>query len=169
MKKIQWSERTFTFKHSEGMLPFFIDRLEGSVVRLERRVSGIRENLLSATLEGKWSVKQNIGHLTEVDEVGLKRIDEIINGVSPMSPAVFELKVDYNTLSISKLLEDFALGRQRVLRALHSLGDTDLNKESMHPRLKVTMTPVDLAFFTAEHDDHHLVRINEIIAAGVNA
>ena len=25
------------------------------------------------------------------------------------------------------------------------------------------MTPVDLAWFDAEHDDHHLVKINEII------
>jgi hypothetical protein len=25
------------------------------------------------------------------------------------------------------------------------------------------MTPVDLAFFDAEHDDHHLVRIGEIL------
>jgi hypothetical protein len=24
------------------------------------------------------------------------------------------------------------------------------------------MNPVDLAFFDAEHDDHHLVKINEI-------
>jgi hypothetical protein len=33
----------------------------------------------------------------------------------------------------------------------------------MHPRLKVPMTPVDLAWFDAEHDDHHLVKINFII------
>jgi hypothetical protein len=26
------------------------------------------------------------------------------------------------------------------------------------------MTPVDLAWFDAEHDDHHLVKINEILA-----
>ena len=26
------------------------------------------------------------------------------------------------------------------------------------------MTPVDLAWFDAEHDDHHLVRMNEIIS-----
>ena len=25
------------------------------------------------------------------------------------------------------------------------------------------MSPVDLAWFDAEHDDHHLVRINEIL------
>jgi len=32
-----------------------------------------------------------------------------------------------------------------------------------HPRLKVKMTPVDLAFFDAEHDDHHLLKISDII------
>ncbi|MFT4669296.1 MAG: hypothetical protein ACI9M9_001964 [Flavobacteriaceae bacterium] len=29
----------------------------------------------------------------------------------------------------------------------------------MHPRLKVLMRPVDLLFFVAEHDDHHLATI----------
>jgi hypothetical protein len=37
-------------------------------------------------------------------------------------------------------------------------------KSSIHPRLKVPMTPVDLAMFDAEHDDHHLLRISEIIS-----
>jgi len=40
----------------------------------------------------------------------------------------------------------------------------ELAKSSIHPRLKVNMTPVDLAWFDAEHDDHHLMRISEIIS-----
>lgn len=44
------------------------------------------------------------------------------------------------------------------------LADDELSRTSVHPRLKVVMNPVDLAFFDAEHDDHHLVRISEIIS-----
>jgi hypothetical protein len=44
------------------------------------------------------------------------------------------------------------------------LSKEELSKASLHPRLKVMMTPVDLALFDAEHDDHHLVTISEIIS-----
>jgi len=40
----------------------------------------------------------------------------------------------------------------------------DLERSSLHPRLMVRMTPVDLAWFDAEHDDHHLVRMDEILS-----
>jgi hypothetical protein len=31
-----------------------------------------------------------------------------------------------------------------------------------HPRLKVRIRVLDLVFFIAEHDDHHLARISEL-------
>jgi hypothetical protein len=34
---------------------------------------------------------------------------------------------------------------------------------SLHPRLKVPMNVIDLAYFVAEHDDYHLVRISELL------
>ena len=40
----------------------------------------------------------------------------------------------------------------------------NFKKSSLHPRLKMQMTPVDLAWFDAEHDDHHLVKIQNLIA-----
>ena len=80
-----------------------------------------------------------------------------------MSPAVFEPQ-DYNPWPIEKVLEFFRSSRRSNLRAYASIAETDLAKSSIHPRLKVPMSPVDLAWFDAEHDDHHLVKINEIIA-----
>lgn len=37
----------------------------------------------------------------------------------------------------------------------------------LHPRLKTQMTLVDLAWFDAEHDDHHLLRIQNLIVWGI--
>jgi hypothetical protein len=31
---------------------------------------------------GKWSIKQNIGHLAEVDEIANRRIDEMVSGAA---------------------------------------------------------------------------------------
>ncbi len=107
--------------------------------------------------------KQNIGHLRDVDNVALKRIDEMLNGITLMSPAVFEPSLDYNALLMKEVFHFFKLQRLKNLRRYKTLTEVESLQSSLHPRLKVRMTPVDLAFFDAEHDDHHLVRINEIL------
>ncbi|MFZ6013677.1 MAG: DinB family protein [Bacteroidota bacterium] len=165
MKKMEWFERNFAFGHPAGMLPFYLERLEGTIVRIEKKVAGVSEEVLSNKLDGKWSVKQNIGHLAEVDEIALKRVDEMAQGISPMSPAVFEPRLDYNAQPVSEVIQYFRASRQKNLQKYKSIVEADLGKSSLHPRLKVQMNAVDLAWFDAEHDDHHLVRINEILSA----
>jgi hypothetical protein len=44
---------------------------------------------------------------------------------------------------------------------LLSLDDNQLLNASLHPRLKTPMRVIDLAYFVAEHDDHHLARVRE--------
>lgn len=162
MNNLPWFERNLKFGYPKEMLPYFLERLEGSIVRIQAKVNGIHNKILSEKLEGKWSIKQNIGHLAEVDEIANKRLDEMIAGISPMSPAVFEPQ-DYNPWPIEKVVELFKTNRIKNLKKYSTLQEADLLKASLHPRLKVQMTPVDLAWFDAEHDDHHLVRISEII------
>jgi hypothetical protein len=163
MKKIMWFERHFTFGLPAGMLPFYLERLAGTAARLEDKLKSVPDETLSYQPAGKWSIKQNIGHLAEVDEIVLLRIGEIINGVSPMSSAVFETRQNYNIRPIHEVIGYFKRNRTRSLEEYRALDESDLSKSSLHPRLKLLMTPVDLAFFDAEHDDHHLVRIGEIL------
>lgn len=165
MKKLEWFERKFDFPVPQRMLPFYLERLQGTITRIEQKVLGASNDVLSNKLDGKWSIKQNIAHLAEVDEIANKRIDEMLNGVSPMSPAVFEPKFDYNAQSIEEVIRFFRENRKKNLQKYSSIRESDLSKSSLHPRLKVELTPVDLAFFDAEHDDHHLVRVNEILHA----
>jgi hypothetical protein len=162
MNNLPWFERNLKFGYPKELLPYFLERLEGSIVRIQAKVKGIDDQVLSTKLYDKWSVKQNIGHLAEVDEIANKRIDEMVSGISPMSPAVFEPQ-DYNPWPIEKVIDLFKTNRLKNLKKYQSLADSDLLKSSLHPRLKVHMTPVDLAWFDAEHDDHHLVKISEII------
>lgn len=163
MERTPWFERHFNSGLPAGMLPFYLERLEGTIWRLEHKVNGIAEELLSAKCDDKWSIKQNIGHLAEIDEIGNKRIDEILWGISPMSPAVFEPTRDYNTKPVTEILNFFRENRLKNLGKYKKLTEDDLKKSSLHPRLKVIMTPVDLASFEADHDDHHLVTINSIL------
>jgi uncharacterized damage-inducible protein DinB len=163
MMKTQWFNREFAFGAPIGMLPFHLERLRGTLPRLRFKLNNVPEKILSDQLDGKWSIKQNIGHLSEVEEISIKRINEMINGISPLSPAVFEPTMDYNAMQLESILEMFGKVRLENIRRYDNLSDEDLTKSSLHPRLKVQMNPVDLALFHAEHDDHHLVRITEIL------
>ena len=164
---LPWFERNLKFGYAPEMLPFFLERLRGTIIRLDEKVRGIDDKILSRKLEGKWSIKENIGHLAEVDGIGNKRIDEMTSGVAIMSPAVFEPK-DYNPWPIEKIIDFFKKNRFSNLKKYKTLSAEQLKKSSLHPRLKVQMTPVDLAWFDAEHDDHHLVKINEILDYTLN-
>lgn len=163
VKTTQWFEREFKFGLKPGMLPFFLERLSYTPLRIEHKVEDIPDKRLSEKIDGKWSVKQNIGHLAEVDEIAMERIDEILSGKPLMSPAVFEPKKDYNKMPVEDVINIFKKNREANLEVYQSLSDTDLAKASLHPRLKVMMNPVDLAMFDADHDDHHLVKMNEIL------
>jgi hypothetical protein len=165
MERLAWFQRQFTFGLPAAMLPFYLERLDGTLARIEKKTLGLTDKLLSHKLDGKWSVKENIAHLAEVDKIALRRINEMISGVSPMSPAVLQPERNYNILSIHEIIKFLRLNREKNIRQYNSLSVDTLLKSSLHPRLKVQMTPVDLAWFDAEHDDHHLVRINEIITS----
>jgi len=164
MQKTNWNDRKLTVGLPQGMFPFYVERLTGTGLRVNSKLKDISDKVLSERLDGKWSIKENLAHLTELNEIAIIRIKEIINGVSVMTPAHAELKQDYNAQSIELLLKSFIKSRSEAIVGFNNLDDAVLQRSSLHPRFKVPMTPVDLAWFYAEHDDHHLVRMNEIIA-----
>jgi hypothetical protein len=162
MKRLDWFERTFNFGVPKELLPFHLERLEGTIYRIEHKVKRVSDKVLSEKYNGKWSIKQNIGHLAEVDQVNNRRIDEMLAGIPVLSPAVFEPQ-DYNSWPIEEVVDFFRKIRLANISKYRGLSDIHLTKGSLHPRLKVMMTPVDLTLFDAEHDDHHLLKISDII------
>ncbi len=57
MNKLEWFERQFVFNISPRMMPFFLERLEGTLVRLEKKIENQPDSLLSQKLDGKWSIQ----------------------------------------------------------------------------------------------------------------
>jgi hypothetical protein len=161
--KAAWLERRFNFGQPPNMLVFFLERMQGAVARMNAKVEDVSDAILSDQRDGKWSVKQNIGHLAEVEEISLKRVDEILRGVPIMSSAIFPVKHDYNAMPVGDVIALFERSRLATLEVYDALDVAALAITSIHPRFKVPMNAVDLALFHAEHDDHHLLRITEII------
>ena len=61
-------------------------------------------------------------------------------------------------------VEQFASQRSMLVAALRVVAEPDLERSARHPRLGTAMRIVDLAFFVAEHDDHHMARMRELLA-----
>jgi hypothetical protein len=71
-------------------------------------------------------------------------------------------------LPLEQILTDFRAARERLLQRIAELAKLDPSlfaRAIPHPRLQTPMRLVDHLYFVAEHDDHHLARIWELINA----
>jgi hypothetical protein len=162
-----WTERTFSFGIPPGWMPNVLERLRGTSVRLRDLTANLSEAQTSIRPEGKWSIKEHIGHLSDLEELHTGRLDDFITRekilrAADMSNAKTE-GASHHEKSLQKLLNDFSIKRRHFIHRLSQLDEDTCQFASKHPRLKKMMKPVDIAYFTAEHDDHHLAGIRRIV------
>ena len=81
------------------------------------------------------------------------------------SPGWNACHANHNARSLAAVVDDLQAARELTLTRLAALQPADLGRCSRHPRLDQPMRVVDLLYFCAEHDDHHLARIRELIGA----
>jgi uncharacterized damage-inducible protein DinB len=167
MQRTKWVERKFNFDFPEGWMYNIMERLKGTAARIQEMTLSVSDEEANFKPEGKWSIKENIGHLNDLEELHDGRIDDFIARKAELRAADMKnaktFNANHNAKSISQLIQDFASTRRHFASRLEKLDDETLLFKSLHPRLQVMMRPVDVAFFTAEHDDHHLADIREIL------
>ncbi len=166
MSQVKWFDRKFDFTHTENIFPSIIERLSGTPLRLESKLRSIDKLILENRVGNTWSIKENAGHLTDLEPLWRGRLEDIITGAAEMrltdlSNAQTTL-ANHNAKSIDTLIEHFYNTRNQTVAILNTLDETTIFKSALHPRLKTPMRTVDLFLFVAEHDDHHLARITEL-------
>jgi hypothetical protein len=62
-----------------------------------------------------------------------------------------------------QILAEFRAAREKLLKRVEELDHSLFARAIPHPRLKTPMRLVDHLYFVAEHDDHHLARIWDLI------
>ncbi len=158
-----WAQRKFMFGHPPWMLTDFIERLRGALPRLDALIVGLNDDRAHRQIEGKWSIAQNIGHLSDVEELWQERLEDLRTGKQSYSPAVGarfqELARRHQDRAVSETLKEFRSRRSRLIEALADASPELQRAAACHERLQVSMRLVDCAQFYAEHDDHHLIRI----------
>jgi hypothetical protein len=162
-----WAQRTFSFSHPPWMIADFIERLRGVLPRLDALLVGLDGDRAHRQLEGKWSIAQNIGHLSDVEELWQERLEDLRQGkktYTPAAPARFQaLATRHQDRSVLETMQEFRSRRSRLIDALAEASPDLQRAAAFHERLQVPMRLVDCAQFCAEHDDHHLIRIRRLL------
>ena len=166
MSRIKWTDRRFNFDFPAGIYPEMIERICGTPARLEDLLDGLPSEMLTAQIDGRWSMQENAGHLLDLESLVSQRIDEYLAGHEALHAADMSNRKTYNAnhneVSVDSILKAFRAARHDLVNRLESFDAEIFERSALHPRLNVPMRLVDMLFFQAEHDDYHLARISEL-------
>ena len=115
----------------------------------------------------KWSIQEQAGHLLDLEPLGMNRLDDFEAGREMLVAADMENRktheANHNAKTIENILAQFRRERRAFVERLDAYNEEFVQRTALHPRLKAKIRVIDLVFFIAEHDDHHLARISELI------
>jgi uncharacterized damage-inducible protein DinB len=164
-----WIDRSFRFDYPVGKFPDLLERVRGTPARLEERLRDVGEPVLMGTDGAGWSIKQNVGHLTDVEPLHLRRLEQILAGENVLVAADMTnqrtIVARYNARPLQELLVELRRVRGALVARFEAVAEADWGRAALHPRLQQPMRIVDILYFTAEHDDYHLARIAQLLRA----
>jgi uncharacterized damage-inducible protein DinB len=141
--------------------------LRGTPARLEEICGGSSREALVRQPDGKWSAQENAGHLLDLEPLWLARVGDFLSQASELKVADLSnqktQQANHNAQQLSEILSGFREERLKLMERLGELDPAQFPRTALHPRLKKPMRLVDHLSFVAEHDDHHLARIWELI------
>jgi uncharacterized damage-inducible protein DinB len=169
MKTIPWIERKFEFGAPAALFPQLVERLRGTPARVEERVRDLAPDVLRRQEGGTWSIQENVGHLLDVERLWHGRLDDYDAECQVLRAADMENRrthgANHHSHELAELLDGFRRSRMMLVERLESLDQAQVERSATHPRLGQPMRVMDLALFAAEHDDHHLARITELMGS----
>ena len=123
--------------------------------------------LLVARTEDKWSAQEHAGHLFDLESLWMARVDDFLSGGDTLTVADLRnrrtYEANHNARPLTEILAEFRTARLRLVDRLAKLDPVLYSRSMLHPRLQQPMRLVDHLYFVAEHDDHHLAKISELL------
>ncbi|WP_338553156.1 DinB family protein [Paenibacillus sp. KS-LC4] len=113
--------------------------------------------------EGKWSIKEVIGHINDTERVMSYRLLRVSRGDTTPLPGfeqeVFVAGARFSEYTIQELTEEYRVIRQSTLKLLSKLSDEELARRGNASNSEVTA--LALAYIIAGHELHHLNVLKE--------
>jgi uncharacterized damage-inducible protein DinB len=165
--RLPWFERHFTFDLPEELFPDVVERLRGTPARIEDKLRGLSPALLTRRDGETWSIQEHAGHLLDLDGLHDGRLDDFLAGAEVLRAADLANRqtheAGYNQRPLAEILSAFRQRREAFVARLDGWDEGLISLTALHPRLKQPMRVIDMALFTAEHDDHHLAKMTMLI------
>ena len=166
----RWFDRRFELGLAPAAAGELLERLRRTPDRLEQAVRGLAVEVLTRRpAADKWSIQENAGHLLDLEPLWEQRLDDYDAGAELLHPADLENRktheARHNQRRIEDILAEFRTIRSAIVERIAQMSSAELARTALHPRLHQPMSVVDLCFFVAEHDDHHLRTIDELKSA----
>ena len=162
----KWIERHFPNRPPADEFPMIVERLRGTPDRVEKKVSALPIQLLTARPGDAWSIQEHIGHLIDLEPLWSSRFMEILTGTDTLTAADMTNQkthdADHNETRVSDLIGAFRGVRLQLVSRLDGLDTAEVEASAEHPRLGQQMRTIDLCLFVAEHDDHHLALMTRL-------
>lgn len=161
-----WFERLFPSGLPVTLLPAILERLRGTVARLRIFVDETSSAVLTSRIDSKWSIQEHVGHLLDLEPLWAGRLTDLLHQAPTLSAADLTNRATHeaghNETPIATLIQKLADSRSDLVSRLEGLTEKQAEFASLHPRLKTRMRAPDLAYFVAEHDDHHLATMRRL-------
>ncbi|MFY9841563.1 MAG: DinB family protein [Terriglobales bacterium] len=167
-----WFERKFDFTFPVEQHPSICARLRGTPARLEEIVRGAAPDLMvrKPGENDKWSAQEHAGHLLDLESLWMARVNDYLAKASQLTVADLSnrktFEAQHNRRPIAEVLAEFRNARAQLVDKVEKIDPAIFARDALHPRLKTPMRLVDHLLFVAEHDDHHLAHIRELIDVG---
>lgn len=164
-----WFERRFDLSFPVALRSNILTRVRGTPARLEEILHGASREALMVKPQGKWSAQEHAGHLLDLEPLWLARVEDYVKGSDQLTVADLQNRktdeANHNARPLEQILAEFRSAREKLMRRVDRLDSELFSRAIPHPRLKTPMRLVDHLYFVAEHDDHHLARIWELVSA----
>jgi hypothetical protein len=162
-----WFERKFDFTFPVEQHLNVCMRLRGTPARLEEILRGVSHDVLVGKPGEKWSAQEHAGHMLDLESLWMARVDDFLADVETLTVADLSNRntdeANHNARGLTEILAKFRTARFLLVDRVGKFQPAVFARSSLHPRLKQPMRLVDHLYFVAEHDDHHLARIWEMI------
>ena len=163
-----WFERKFDFTFPVELHPNLCARLRGTPARMDELLRSCPRELVIRRPQDKWSAQEHAGHLLDLEPLWMARVEDYLAGAAALTAAdLSNRKTDeanHNGRPLEQILTSFRDARAKLVRRVERIDAAMLARVLIHPRLKKPMRLVDHIHFVAEHDDHHLARIWELVS-----
>ena len=162
-----WLKHEFSFDQPIAAFPALLERLRGTPARAKELVAGVLDEVLATRPNGKWSAKEHLGHLVDLQPLDEQRLHEFLTRAPVLSPADMSNRAteqgNHRQTPCARILGRLRIGREELVVKLDALTAEEVGISAVHPRLQKPMRMLDWVYFVAEHDDHHLAKARRAI------